>query len=235
MDRKNYVRIKMTDVSNVDIVKDIATNLCNVVGNRTTRNFGVAIVDIITNTLKQRYDFLKYIRYHTDHNAVDFVIVNTKINSIDPMLVGRAIEAIIKVICLDLRDKAGLNFINDIEKNINENVRSGLNNIGVDLALLKVQQQYLYRQQKRIKSAQGFKYHTTTSDKKSLLDYSWDNVSDCVYNAINRTCSLIDKDGNLLDKIDLDKIVDQHLRNLTGDDSTNHFAYEREVKRELEE
>jgi len=221
----------MTEVKNVDIVKEIATNLCNAIGGRTTRNFGIAIVDIITNTLRKRFDFLKYIKYNTDHNNDDFAIVDSKINSIDPMLVGRAIEALIKVICLDLRDKAGLNFINDLEKNIDEAIRSGLNDIGVDLALLKIQQNYLYRQQKRIKSAQGNKHHTTNPEKKSLLDYSWVNVSDCIYDANNRTCSLIDKDGNLLDKIDLDKIVDQHLRNLTGNDSTNHFANMREVKK----
>ena len=218
----------MTEFRNVDIVRDILTNLCNTVGNITTRNFAVALVDIITNTLKKRYTFLEYISYNTDHNAEELVIVDSKINFIDSMFIGRAVEAIIKVICLDLRDKAGLNFINDLEKNINQDIRYGLNDIGIDLALLKVQQHYLYRQQKRIKSAQGYKYHSTTSEKKSLLDYSWDNVSDCVYDAVNRTCSLIDKDGNLLDRINLDKIVNQHLKNLTGNDSNNNSTYIRE-------
>jgi hypothetical protein len=199
-------------------------NLCNSIGGRTTRNFGVAIVDIITKTLKKRFDFLKYIKYSTDYNTEEFVIVDPKINSIDSMKVGRAIEAIIKVICLDLREKAGLNFINDLENNINEEIRSDLNDIGIDLALLKVQQQYLYHQQKRIKSAQGHKSSTTNSEDKSLLDYSWDNVSDCVYDANSRTCSLIDKDGKLLDRINLDSIVEQHLKSLTGNDSTGHIA-----------
>jgi hypothetical protein len=224
----------MTKVLNVDIVKGITTDLCNAVGSQTTRNFGVALVDIITKTLKQRYDFLKYIGYNTD-NTEDFVIVDSKINSIEPMLVGRAIEEIIKVICLDLRDKAGLNFINDLEKNINEEIQSDLNDIGVDFTLLKVQQHYLFRQQKRIKSAKGYKYHTATPDKKSLLDYSWDNVSDCVYDANNRTCSLIDKDGNIIDRIDLDKIVDHHLRSLTDNEFSNHFANMREVKKRIGE
>ena len=225
----------MTEFRNVDIVRDILTNLCNTVGNITTRNFAVALVDIITNTLKERYTFLEYISYNTDHNAEDLVIVDSKINFIDSMFIGRAVEAIIKVICLDLRDKAGLNFINDLEKNINQDIRYGLNDIGIDLALLKVQQHYLYRQQKRIKSAQGYKYHTTNSEKKSLLDYSWDNVSDCIYDAVNRNCSLIDKDGNLLDKIDLDKIVGQHLRNLTGDESNNNSNNFSEIKKSPEE
>ena len=223
----------MTEVNNVDIVREITTNLCKAIGGRTTRNFGIAIVDIITNTLRQKYGFLKYIKYKTDHNGQDFVSVDSKINSIDPLLVGRAIEAIIKVICLDLRDKAGLNFINDLEQKFNDDIRSGLDDIGVDFPLLKVQQQYLYRQQKRIESAQGHKYHSTNSDKKSLLDYSWDNVSDCVYDANTRTCSLIDKDGKLLDRINLDNIVDQHLKNLTSNGSNNHFDEMREIKKKV--
>lgn len=221
----------MTEVTNVDIVTDIATNLCNAIGGRTTRNFGVAIVDIITKTLRKRFDFLKYIKYSTDYNTEEFVTVDSKINSIDSISVGRAIEAIIKVICLDLREKAGLNFINDLENNINEEIRADLNDIGIDLALLKVQQQYLYHQQKRIKSAQGDKSHTKNSENMSLLDYSWDNVSDCVYDANSRTCSLIDKDGKLLDKINLDNIVEQHLKSLTGNDSTGHTANTGEVKK----
>jgi len=218
----------MIEFRNVDIVRDILTNLCNAVGNRTTRNFAIAIVDTITNTLKKKYTFLEYITYNTDHNTEDLVIVDSKINFIDSMFIGRALEAIIKVVCLDLRDKAGLNFINDFEKNIKEDIRSGLYDIGIDLALLKVQQHYLYRQQKRIKSAQGFKYRSTSPESKSLLDYSWDNVSDCVYDAVNRTCSLIDKDGNLLDRIDLDKIVGQHLRNLIDNGSNNNSTHIKE-------
>ena len=221
----------MTELKNVDIIRGVMVNLCGTIGSRTSRGFAIAIVDTITRNLEKRFDFLKHIKFSSDRDSDEVVFVDSEINSVDPVLVGRAIEAIIQVICLDLREKAGLYFINELEKNTEEHLLSDLTGVGVDLALLKVQQHYLYRQQKRVKSAQGDKDDLLVPKKKSFLEYSWDNVSECVYDADSKTCTLIGKDGRVLDKIDLDTIVSNHLKNLTESDSTSSSTdYKREDK-----
>ena len=220
----------MRELTNVEIVENVMSNLYNTICNRTSRGFAVAIVDIVTRNLEKRYDFLRFIRFNPNRDSDDVVLIDSELNSVDPVLVGRAIEAVIQLICLDLREKAGLYFIDELEKNTKEQILSDLTHVGIDLSLLKVQQHYLYRQQKRVKSSQGDKSEVVPK-KKSFLDYSWENVSECVYDPDSRTCTLIGKDGKVLDKIDLDTVVSGHLKDLTEVDSTSSSTdFKREDK-----
>ena len=211
----------MSKLSNVDILENVMHGLFTTAGRRTSQNFAVAVIHAITKALEQRYDFLKYISFNYKGESNELVNISPNLNSIDTIKIGRAVEAIVQVICMDLKDKAGLYFINELKKNTGEETISYLKNVGIDFELLQIKQHYLYRQRNRIKSKS--KTDTTNDIKlnkeKSLLDYSWENVSNWEYNAYNRNCKIYDKDGNVLDQLDLDEIVRKYIRYLTEADS----------------
>ena len=97
---------------------------------------------------------------------------------------------------MDFKDKAGLYFINEFKKNIGEEAISDLKEVGIDFELIKIQQHYLYRQHERIKS-KSKNDDFVNKEEKSLLDYSWD------------------KDGKVLDQLNLDEIVKKYIHYLT--------------------
>jgi len=212
----------MNKCTNAYIVEKIMYGLYNTAGRRTTFNFAIAIMDTITRTLEQRYDFLKYLIFKIQSESEEVIKIDSNINFADPTKVGKAIEAIVKVVCMDLQEKAGLYFINELKKNTDQDVIECLYDIGVDLELLKIQQHYIYRQSKRIKamSKESFKESNDIKhEEKSILNYNWEDVSNCEYDPINKTCTIYDKAGNVLDHLDLNLIVKNYIKYLSEEDS----------------
>lgn len=211
----------MPELSNVDILENVMNGLFTTTGRRTSENYAVAVIYTITRALKKRFDFLKYIKFNIGGDYEELLTISSKLNSIDPVIVGRAVESIIQVIFMDLKDKAGFYFINELKRNTGEVAISDLKEIGVDLELLQIQQHYLYRQRSRIKSKSKT---APTGDfeptkEKSLIDYSWENVSNWDYDANNRSCIIYDKNGKVLDQLNLDELLKQHIKYLTETDA----------------
>lgn len=224
----------MSELSNVDILENVMHGLYTTAGKRTSQNFALAIIHAITRALEQKYDFLKDINFNIKGDSNELVNISPNLNSIDQIKVCQAVEAIVKVICMDFKDKAGLYFINEFMKNTGEKTISDLEKMGIDFELLKIQQHYLYRQQERIKrkSKKGPSDDFVSGKDKSLLDYSWENVSNWEYDTNNRSCIIYDKDGNVLDHLDLDEIVKKYIRYLTAinsvETSTDYKMEEKE-------
>ena len=211
----------MNKFTNAYVLEKTMYGLYKTTGRRTTSNFAIAIMDTITRALEQRYDFLKYLIFKIQDDREEIIKIDSKINFEDPMKVGKAIEAIIKVVCMDLHEKAGLYFINELKKNIDEDVVSWFNNNGIDLELLQIQQRFMYRQNKRIEALSKESYKDSYSikhEEKSILNYTWENVSNCEYDPINKTCTIYDKDGNVLDFLDLNLIVKNYIKFLSEED-----------------
>ena len=206
----------MSKLSNVEIMASVLTNICNILSNRTSQSFSVSLLDTIIRALNNKFNFLRFIKFNIKDPTKELISVSSEINSIDPVLIGRAIESIIQIICLDLKEKAGIYFIKEIIKNSSESLLGELVRSGIDLDILKVQQNYIYNQQKRIKKLIESKEGTSEYiKKKGLLNYSWENISDCKYDGNSRVCKIIGKDGNVLDTLDLDKMVNEYLMELT--------------------
>jgi hypothetical protein len=208
----------MSRLSNAEIFENVLHGLFETAGRRTSKNFAGAVIHAITKALEQKYNFLRFINFNFKDKSNDLVNISPNINSIDIMRVGQAVEAIVKVICMDFKDKAGLYFINEFKKNAGEEAISDLKDAGIDFELLQIQQHYLYRQNERIKSKS--KTDGLISKKeKSLLDYSWENVSKWDYDANNHNCKIYDKNGKVLDHLNLDDIVKKYVHNLTEENS----------------
>ena len=210
----------MSKLSNTEILEKILHGLFITAGRRTSQKFAGAVIEAITRALEQRYDFLKYVNFNIDKNSDELFNINSDLDSIDIIRIGQAVEAIVKVICMDFKDKAGLYFINELKKNSGEDAISDLSEIGIDFDLLQIQQHYLYRQNERVKSKSDSDDLINSKDK-SLLGYSWENVSKWDYDANNHNCKIYDKNGKVLDQLNLDDIVKKYITNLTKSNSDN--------------
>jgi len=222
-------------LKNADLLKGLLQALYKVTSRRTTNSFAVAIIDAITKTLEEKYKFLKYVKFRIEENSENAIYISSKVNSVPPFRVGQAIEVIVQLVYMDLKEKAGLYFITELRRNAGEEVISSLKDLGMDLELLQLQQHFVYRQRRRIRTKSDIglrEREQIQQEEKTMFNYSWENISSWKYEVESRTCILYNEEGEVLDSLDLDTIVKNYIDNLTKvivvDLSTD---YKREYKR----
>ena len=205
----------MSDVENTVLIKAVLRALYITAGRRTTQTFAVAIIDTIIKTIAERYDFLKNIQIYNNRGSEDFIDISSDVNSIHPAKIGKVIEAIIQVILIDLKEKAGYYFIKEIKRNLSEEIILKLKECGVDLELLSLQQQYIYNRQNREKTKTGYDKKGKSLDNVSMLGYTKKNISSWHYDPQSKTCIILDEEGKELDRINLDTIIRNYIGTLT--------------------
>jgi hypothetical protein len=124
---------------------------------------------------------------------------------------------------MDIIGKAGLFFIAELKRRAGEDLISELNNFGVDLASLQIEQHYLYRSRERKKQ----KHKRKVVGDVSLLGYTWKNVASWKYDPVHKTCVLYNKNGEVLDNLNLDTIIENYVKNISEETE--------DVPKELEE
>jgi len=202
--------------TNSYVLGEIIRALYHVAGRRTTQGFAAKVIGSIIKTLEQKYYFLKYIQVNEvgELNENDAIVISEDINTISKELIGKAIEAIIRIAYMDIIGKAGLFFIAEIKRRAGNELMNELHYYGVDLAALQVEQHYLYRSRERKKKAG--KARNSAGDV-SLLGYTWNNVASWKYDPGQGSCILYDKEGQILDNLHLESIIENYVKNLSED------------------
>ena len=205
----------MKKLKNSEIFRRVLHALFNTAGRRTSESFSITIIGAILKTLQQKYDFLVYVDIDPKAEKLnDIIRISKELDTIHPVRIAKAVEAIVRVIYMDLRSKAGLFFINELKKNAGLDVITELRNLGVDLDLLQIEQHYLYR-----RFARSLKPTKDQLDNQTMLGYSWKDVGSWKYDEDSKTCVLFDGDGKELDKLYLETIIKKHVGFLTEDDA----------------
>jgi len=223
----------MGKFTNSYVLGEILCSLYHVAGRRTTNGFAATVIGSIIKTLERNYDFLKYVNINDNGELVEdeAIAVSPEINSVKREMVGKAIEAIIRVVYMDIIGKAGLFFIAELKKRAGDELINELSNFGVDLQALQIEQHYLYRSRSQKKARHG------SYDDVSLLGYTWKNVSTWKYDPLKRICVLYDKNGNVLDNLNFEAIIENYVKNLSKDLEDVPEDFEKEINitdRELE-
>jgi len=202
----------MGKYTNSYVLGEVLKSLYHVAGRRTTNSFAAKVIGSIIKTLEQKYIFLKYVRINDKGELLEdeAIAISPDIENIDREEVGKAIEAIVRVVYMDIIGKGGLFFIAEIKKRAGDELMDQLQNFGVDLAALQIEQHYLYRSRER-KKAKTKKPHGDVS----LLGYTWKNVSSWEYDQKHRVCVLYNKNGEVLDTLNLESIVEDYVKNLS--------------------
>ena len=203
----------MVRFTNSYVIGEILKSLYHVAGRRTTFGFAAKVIGSIIKTLETKHQFLKYVQINDKGEIIEdeAIIISPEIDVVEKENVGRAIEAIIRIVYMDIIGKAGLFFIAELKRRAGEDLMTELHNYGVDLASLQVEQHYLYRSRERKKKAASKKPYGDVS----LLGYTWKNVASWKYDQTKQNCVLYDKEGKVLDNLNLESIIENYVKNLS--------------------
>ena len=205
----------MSDIKNSEIVRNILKGLFKVAGRRTSQHFVTTVLGAIIRTLENNYDFLKHVRLKDDNVNVDDVLyISSDIDNVETSVLCKGVEAIVRVVYMDLRGQGGLFFIRELKTHAGENVISTIRENGVDLELMEIEQQYINRQ--LVKNHLDNDKNLTEEEKKarqdvSLFGYEWDKVSKWEYDPDKKECIIIGNDGKQVDKINLDGVIKNYV------------------------
>jgi hypothetical protein len=224
----------MAEIKNSEVIGGILRTLYMVASRRTSQTFAATVIGAIIKTLEQNYDFLRYINIEDPEytNAEIVINISNEIDTVDPTRIGTAVEAIIRIVYMDLVGKTGLFFMKELKQQAGEQIITELRNYGVDLGLLQTEQRYMHRQHRKKKQqaqmkkmGEGLEHR----DDVSLLGYSWKNVGSWKYDPLQKTCVLYSKEGKELDRLNLDTIIESYVTNLTDEYEDPSGEYEEEV------
>ena len=124
MKTKSQVKQRKNKISNSDLFKHTINALHITLKRRTSNNYSIMIINDILKTMKDKFDFLKYVKViKTGHSEDDDEVLNIKddLDSIDPAEIGKAIESIIRIASMNMKDKnAGLYVITELKEHIKD-------------------------------------------------------------------------------------------------------------------
>jgi hypothetical protein len=224
----------MADIKNSEVIGGILRTLYNVASRRTSQTFAATVIGAIIKTLEQNYDFLRYVNIEDPEYTNSEILINisNEIDTVEPTKIGTAVEAIIRIVYMDLVGKTGLFFMKELKEQAGEQIITELRNYGVDLSLLQTEQRYMHRQHRKKKQQVQMKKTgegPEHRDDVSLLGYSWKNVGSWKYDPLQKTCVLYSKEGRELDRLNLDTIIESYITNLTQEYEDPSSQYEEEV------
>ena len=224
----------MVEIRNSEVLGGILRTLYMVASRRTSQTFAATVIGAIIKTLEQNYDFLRYINIENPEYTNSEIVINisNEIDTVEPTKIGTAVEAIIRIVYMDLVGKTGLFFMKELKEQAGEQIITELRNYGVDLAVLQTEQRYMHRQHRKKKqqvqmkkTGEGMEHR----DDVSLLGYSWKNVGSWKYDPLQKTCVLYSKEGRELDRLNLDTIIESYVTNLTEEYEDPSGEYEEEI------
>ncbi len=192
--------------TNAEILKSTLFAICKVSGRRTSESFAYKVINTILNSLKDRYMYLEKVSIQGTE-SLDQIQISTQINDIQTSELFKGLETIIRIVYMDLEDTAGLYFIKELKQQMEKDILTTLIKNGLDLNLLEVEQQHAFQYRQNKKNMAG---------DPSLLGYTWKDVSNWKYDDLNNVCILYDQQEHILDKLNLDAIIKEHIERLTG-------------------
>jgi hypothetical protein len=227
----------MAEVTNAVLLSDTLHALYTVAERRTSERFADEVIGSTLKTLEQKYEFLKYVHipYHKDIEHEFGIEIKPEINAIHPERIAKAIESILRVVYADLSAEAGLFFITELKEYAGKDTILEIVNRNVDLDQLQLEQHHLYMRREKKKFESGAT-KTNDHDKEdhlhyvNRLGYTWDDVSSWNYNPESQMCTLYTSEGKVLDRLNLDRIIQNYVTRLSGETDVSPAEYEKEVQ-----
>ena len=204
----------MSKTNNSVLAKRVFEALFTVVGRRTLDSFAVQILKTTLEKLETKYDFLTLITIHDDFFSDDGIqsTFDKTFDAIEPSRFGEAIDALIRVIYLELTETigndVGLYFISELKQHLGDSSVDELRGYGVYFERIQSEQHLRYQ----AKGAQPFP-KPPRKEEQQEPPYTWDTVSTWKYD--NNVCLLYDDQGRLLDTLQLDLIIEEYVERVT--------------------
>ncbi|MCJ2534321.1 MAG: hypothetical protein LN364_03690 [Candidatus Thermoplasmatota archaeon] len=206
----------MEPLKNSVLLRSVITAIYNVASRRTSSKSADESIGSTIKTLEKKYDFLRHVNIdQKDLSTGDFAIsFSEDIDELHPAIVGRALEALIRVVYNDIGSEAGLYFVTELKQLAGDDVSRAFTDCEIDLDQVQLEQHYAYNRQERKRAIAD----VTRRGKRpeNLVGYDWGTVSHWKHEPGSKFCTLYDKQGNVLDRLNLDRIIQNYVERLSG-------------------
>jgi len=130
-----------------EILKYMISILYEELENQSGRSYAYDTLNEAVNRLSTEHEVLKYIKIN-DVRAiqnVDIVSIQKDVNSLEGSIVGAGIQKVIQEIFNQFDERKGFKFMDDLKNLINADYNIKLNQIGVDLGIIKLKQELVVK------------------------------------------------------------------------------------------
>ena len=133
----------MAELKNSEIMENLLNILINISGRKTDRGHAIFTLDSVIKKLEVKYDFLKHVKIEDNRYVeyVDPVSVMRDINKINLENMGEALHDIITTMDDSLGDDAGHFFIKEVRNSLNDDFKTSMDEMGVDLSLMQLERE----------------------------------------------------------------------------------------------
>jgi hypothetical protein len=213
--------------SNALLIKSSLKSLYTVAGRRTSSKFADDVIQSSLTILKERFPFLDSvsIRQNTSENEDSIFIKDSVIAPIPSEKVGKTIEGLIRMVYDELNEEAGLYFITELKEHLGKKLTRQLLKIGIDLDQIQLEQHHAWERRERKKAIKEGGAH-----QKNLLGYTWEKVSSWHHEEGSKFCTLYDEKGKVVDRLNLDRIIQNYVETLSGVNTTNPEELQKELR-----
>jgi len=223
----------MKQIKNSALIEVVLKAIYSVSSRRTSAKLAEEALGATLKALEGKYDFLKYviIKPSVLSEGNLNISVSSEIDSINPEQVGKSIESIIRVVYNDIDAEAGLFFITELKKYAGEEISKNIKDYFVDLDQIQVEQHYAYNRRERKKTiAEGTPGGKPGKKPENLIGYTWGDVSHWKHEPGSLYCTVYDNDGKVLDRLNLDAIIQNYVERLSGYKDIDPRQMEREAR-----
>ena len=223
----------MENWKNSVLLESVLKALYTVASRRTSVRSANEAIGSSIKTLENKYSFLKFVDAGSkDITKGGFAInVSPDVNNADPSQVGKAIESLIRVVYNDIGTEAGLYFISELKEHTGDEISKMISTMDVDLDQVQLEQHYAYRRTEHKKKIEKMARTGMLDSKKpdNLLGYTWDTVSSWKHEPGSKYCTLYNKEGKVIDRINLDHVIKNYVEKLSGYIDVDPSDVEREA------
>jgi hypothetical protein len=213
------------------LLKAVIKALYIVANRRTTTKIAGEALSSVIQSLKEKYQFFKDI----DINEETFFNENFNINFNNEIIVdnkteiAHAIESLIRLVYDDLTDNARMYFVTEMKNHLDNQTLYDITECGVDLDQIQIEQNHAFLRSKKKKRV------NESRQKENLLGYNWGNVSNWEYKEANKSVELYDDNGKIIDRIDLEKAIQNYVEILSGITETDTIRMQEIIKKHEKE
>jgi len=221
-----YPKGIVMELSQTSLLRSVIYALYNIASRRTSSKFAEETIEAAIETLQNKFPFFNSITFDSksflnDRRSIDST---STIDNVDESEIGQAIEALIRIVYDDIKEEAGLYFVTEMKQYVGDKIVEAIIKAGVDLEEIQVEQHHAYRRQKRKKAAKSGK------QAENLLGYTWTKVSRWEHKEESKYITLYDSEGNVLDRINLERVIQNYVENLSGVTETDPRELEKIVR-----
>lgn len=204
-----------SSISNAEFLTDIIKNLYLVTRRRTSYRYANETITSSIEWIKNEFIFFNAIHIK-EYNAVEDemnIQVDPQINNVNEFDIGRSLTSFFRLLYTEMNAEVGLFFLTELKETLSLPSQKKLQACDINFEQIQNEQHLLYLRREKLRKEKEGK---STDDNGNQLGYSWKSVASWKHESGSPFCTLYDKNGAVLDRINLDRVIQHYVEKLSG-------------------